>query len=151
MAGRQTDLTPETQEKIVSAIKSGNYASVAAAYAGITERTFYNWMAWGRASEDEANIYFQFLHAVTCAEAEAEVRAVALVNRAMSDDWRAAIEYIRRKFPHRWNPPQGIKLSDLTAEQLLAIARGGEAGIESPGDQLAIDEQSAERSDPVPE
>ena len=46
--GRPSKLTPEVQEKIVTAIRAGNYAQVAAVYAGIGERTFYRWMELGK-------------------------------------------------------------------------------------------------------
>ena len=35
MAGRPTKLTPDVQEKIVQAIRAGNYIETAAAYAGV--------------------------------------------------------------------------------------------------------------------
>ena len=51
--GRPSKLTPEVQEKIVTAIRAGNYAQVAAVYAGIGERTFYRWMERGEKSKAE--------------------------------------------------------------------------------------------------
>ena len=39
--GRRSQLTAEIQERIVSAIRAGNYANIAAQYAGIAESTFY--------------------------------------------------------------------------------------------------------------
>jgi len=40
---RPTKLTPAVQKKIVDAIKAGNYMETAAAYAGISKQTLYNW------------------------------------------------------------------------------------------------------------
>ncbi len=48
MAGRPTKLTPETQDKIVTALRAGNYFDASCQYAGITERTGYNWLEKGR-------------------------------------------------------------------------------------------------------
>ena len=48
MAGRPTKLTPQVQAKIVQAIVGGNDITVAAAYAGIGESTFYAWLERGR-------------------------------------------------------------------------------------------------------
>jgi len=39
------------QEKIVTAIRVGNYAQVAAVYAGTTERTYYRWMERGEGAQ----------------------------------------------------------------------------------------------------
>jgi hypothetical protein len=48
---RPTKLTANRQELIVSAIRIGNYARVAAEAAGIDESTLYRWMK--RGAEDE--------------------------------------------------------------------------------------------------
>jgi len=103
-SGRPTKLTPEVQEKIVTAIRAGNYAQVAAVYAGIGERTFYRWMEQGKRAK--AGCYRQFWQAVKAAEGEAEVRAVAIIQKKMPDDWRAAMSYLERG-QHgrgRWGP-----------------------------------------------
>jgi transposase len=100
IGGRRTKLTPEVQDKIVGAIRAGNYAAVAAEYAGITESCFYLWLRRGRAEGE--GIYFQFLQAVKEAEREAEVRAVAIVQKHMADNWTAAMTFLERKFPDRW-------------------------------------------------
>ena len=98
--GRPTKLTPEVQEKIVSAIRAGNYASVAAEYAGISESTFYSWLRRGR--EAKSGRFPEFLQAVKRAEKEAEVRAVAIIQKHMDNNWQAAMTYLERKFPQRW-------------------------------------------------
>ena len=100
IGGRKTKLTPEVQDKIVGAIRAGNYAAIAAEYAGITESCFYLWLRRGRA--EGRGLYFQFLQAVKEAEREAEVRAVAIVQKHMGDNWTAAMTFLERKFPQRW-------------------------------------------------
>jgi hypothetical protein len=97
--GRPSKLTPEIQDKIVSAIRAGNYGEVAAAYAGIGSSTFYRWMDQGKA---QAGPYREFREAVKAAESEAEVRAVAIVQKQMPEHWQAAMTYLERKFPLRW-------------------------------------------------
>jgi transposase-like protein len=99
-AGRKTKLTPEVQEKIVSAIRAGNYAAIAAEYAGISEGTFYGWLKRGR--EESKGVFFEFLKAVKGAEREAEVRAVAHVQKHFAENWTAAMTFLERKFPQRW-------------------------------------------------
>lgn len=96
---RKTKLTPERQEKIVGAIRAGNYANVAAAYAGIDESTFYNWMKRG---EDGEEPFLAFFQSVKDAEAEWEVATAARINKAASGSWQAGMTMLERKAPERW-------------------------------------------------
>jgi transposase len=98
---RPTKLTPEVQEKIVTALRAGNYQETSATYAGISVPTFYGWMDRGR--NEPGSIYSEFLEAVEKAKADAEVRDVALIDRAAADgNWQAAAWKLERKFPNRW-------------------------------------------------
>jgi hypothetical protein len=119
--GRRTKLTPKVQEKIVSAIRAGNYAHVAAGYAGIGERTFYSWLQSGR--ENKSDLYQQFLQAVKDAEREAEVRAVAMVQKHMADNWQAAMTYLERKFPERWGRRDRLKI-EVEPQKVLTTLLG---------------------------
>ena len=49
-----------------------------------------------------AGRYRQFWQAVKAAEGEAEVRAVAIIQKKMPEDWRAAMSYLERQHPKRW-------------------------------------------------
>lgn len=95
-------LTPEVQKRIVDAVKAGNYVTVAARYAGISTTTFYRWCR--RGGEMRSGRYYEFLKAVRQAETYAEIRAVAIIQKEMQDNWRAAVTYLERKFPGRWGP-----------------------------------------------
>jgi transposase len=100
--GRPSKLTPETQDRIVQAIQAGNYLEVAAQYAGIGATTLYRWMALG---EDETadDIYREFRQAVESARSAAEVRNVALIQKAANDGtWQAAAWYLERTAWQRW-------------------------------------------------
>ena len=59
IGGRSTKLSPEVEEKILKAIRAGNYAAIAAEYAGISESTFYGWLRRGR--KEGKGPFFQFL------------------------------------------------------------------------------------------
>ncbi len=98
--GRRSKLTPELQDKIVKVIRAGNYACVAAEYAGIGETTFYRWLEQGEA--EDSGPYREFREAVKSAEREAEIRAVATVQGHMATNWQAAMTFLERKFPQRW-------------------------------------------------
>lgn len=100
--GRKTKLAPERQDKIVTAIRAGNYIREAAGFAGIGERTFYDWMERGEKAEDEDDIYAQFSQAVKKAEQEWEVSTVARINRAASEHWQAGMTMLERRHPERW-------------------------------------------------
>ena len=115
--GRESKLTPEVKEKILSALRAGNYANVAAEYAGISETTFYRWLRKGR--EAKRGIYREFFAAVQRAEREAEVRAVAILQRHMDDNWQAAMTYLERKFPERWGRRDHLKV-DIDPKETLA-------------------------------
>lgn len=98
---RPTKLTPEVQERIVTAIRAGNYQETASLYAGISEATFYGWMDRGR--NEPGSIYSEFMEAVEKAKAAAEIRDVVLIDKAAQDgSWQAAAWKLERKFPHKW-------------------------------------------------
>jgi transposase len=132
---RPTKLTPEIQERIVAAIRAGNYAEPAARSAGISPATYYRWLR--RGEEASCGIYRDFYEAVRRAESEAEVYAVAVIRRAMPNDWRAAAHYLERRYPDRWRRRETLehegerrlvvsteRLSDpKTREELREITR----------------------------
>ena len=128
MMGRPTKLTQERQDKIVTALRAGNYRVAAYGYAAISHQTFLNWMERGEAESDHVKagkkarakerIYLDFFDAVTRAEAAAEVEAVAMVRKAMPDDWRAAMEFLRRRHVDRW----GKTVSEVTVDTPDGVA-----------------------------
>jgi transposase len=109
---RPTKLGPAVEERIVAAVGAGNYLEAAARSAGISASTLYRWLERG---EREPGPYREFREAVRRAEAESEVHAVAVIRRAMSDDWRAALALIERRHPERWRRRQITELSGSSA------------------------------------
>jgi transposase len=105
---RPTKLTPETRDRILQALRAGNHAEAACRAAGIATSTSYSWLDRGEREPDA--LYGAFAEAVRRAEAEAEVHAVAVVRRAMADDWRAALAYLERRHPARWRRQQVTEL-----------------------------------------
>jgi transposase len=97
---RPTKLSQEVTERVVQAVRAGNYAEAACQAAGISTSTYYRWML--RGAHEPASEFGGFREAVLRAEAEAEVHAVAIIRRAMSDDWRAALAYLERRHASRW-------------------------------------------------
>ena len=106
---RPSKLTQELTDRIVLAIRAGNYSKVAAEMAGIGETTFYRWMELG-AKEDATKQYREFRESIKRAEAEAEVRSVALIRQAAdSGTWQAAAWYLERKHGDRWGRNDKIR------------------------------------------
>lgn len=99
--GRPTKLTPEVQEKIISVIRKGNYIETAAAYAGISKQTLYNWLKQG--ARQPNGVYGRFVQAVEQALAESEMADLARIEQAAMDGhWQASAWRLERRFPKRW-------------------------------------------------
>lgn len=100
--GRPTKFTPEVRERILIAIRAGNYIDTAAQSAGISKDTFYSWMTKGE-TPGAPKEYSDFTDAVKKARAEAEVNAVAIIQQAANrGNWRAAAWYLEKSFPDRY-------------------------------------------------
>lgn len=106
--GRPSKLTPETRKRLFDAIKAGCYYDVACRYAGISYATFRNWINKGEKSK--SGEFFDFLEALKQAEAEAEVRMVMLWQSKMPEDWKAARDFLARRYPERWAQKERIDL-----------------------------------------
>jgi hypothetical protein len=71
---------------------------------GIGETTYYRWMEMGENAR--SGKYREFWEAVTRAEAVAETSALADWRRHFDRDWRAAKEFLERRFSVRWRLPR---------------------------------------------
>lgn len=102
--GRPTKLTPEVQERICDALRKGCTRRAAAAYAGISEDTLYNWIARGegRAKSPPREEFTRFSEAVKRAESEAEKRYTEIIYRAADETWQAAAWWLERRYPKEW-------------------------------------------------
>lgn len=106
--GRPSKLTPDVKRRLLDAIRAGNYYEAACRYAGISPSTFYRWMERGQRAN--SGQFREFWEAVTHAEAEAEVRMVTQWQAQIPHDWRAARDFLARRFPKRWAQQQSIDL-----------------------------------------
>lgn len=85
---------------------------------GITARSLRRWLNKGRHEcerrerhekpNDQATVYFMFYMDVQSAMSEAENRAVFKITQ--SEDWRAHLAYLERKFPRRWGKQINITI-----------------------------------------
>jgi len=99
MAGRPLTLTPEVADKIVNALKMGNYRSAAAKYAGVEVATLKLWVT--RANKGEQP-FLDLIDRMKSAEGEAEASLVATIRRAANDTWTAAAWLLERKHAPKW-------------------------------------------------
>ena len=113
-AGRPSVFTPETREKILSALRAGNYRVAACKFAGISDETLRDWINRGKRGEPA---YLEFLEQVKQAEAQAEASLVATIRKAAGDHWQAAAWLLERKYVTRWGR------RDLSWERMQREAR----------------------------
>jgi hypothetical protein len=136
---RPSLLTPKVQQAIVQAIALGATYKLAAAYGGISEDTFNNWMK--RGVEEEDGIYVDFRAAVEEAEGIAAVGWLAKIEKAANDGtWQAAAWKLERRYPQQYGR-QSLEMVGKDGENLNApVVR-----IYMPQkDALYFDEPSAE-------
>ena len=153
--GRDTKLTPERQETILEALKTGCYIETACLYAGISVATMYNWFERGKRERERLAVFsdqsvsetevafLEFLEAVEKARATAELRAVAQIQKAASEGtWQAASWYLERSAPKRWGRKD---YTELTGED------GGAIRIDVATDELErkILEIASRRTDEI--
>lgn len=80
--GRPTKFTPETRQKILTALTNGNTYEASAQYGGIGYAIFRQWLK--RGEEEAEGEFLEFLEAVKKAEAQAEVASIARIRSAAS-------------------------------------------------------------------
>ena len=115
--GRQSKLTQERQDRMCEALRAGNTRAASADYAGIGTSTLYRWLDRGQTEEE--GIYREFRDAVKKAEADAEVRNVALIQRAANNGtWQAAAWWLERRRPGRWalRSPESDKHEEIVVD-----------------------------------
>lgn len=122
-AGNGTYLTPELHAAFIKAIRKGNYITTVCKSLGISRFTYYGWMRKGEpedVTDADGNVigtvypdtrYGRFHRDMDNAQAGAEINAVEAMTSHFEDDWRAAAEFLARKFPERWNPKVAVELT----------------------------------------
>ena len=131
---RPTKLTDEVSERVVRALRAGNFPDVAARHAGVHPATYYRWMERGAPARDapEDAPYRRFRAEVERALADAEAAGVGLIlQSARGGSWQAAAWLLERRFSARWRPgsapveaapepPIRNELIDQEVERLVA-------------------------------
>lgn len=102
MAGRPSKRTPEREARLYEALRAGNTRRAACAYAGIDQDTLANWM----------RKFSDFSEAIEKAESDAEIRNVAIIQKAASDTWQAAAWWLERRRPADFRQRQEMTGAD---------------------------------------
>lgn len=98
-AGRPTKRTPETEAKLLRALRKGNTRRAACAHAGIGESTLNDWV----------NEFPEFSAACTRAENESEFGFVDVIQEcANNGDWKAAAWWLERRRKAEYSVKQEI-------------------------------------------
>ena len=126
--GAKTKCTKQVVEQIADAMRLGASVEQAAAYAGITRQTLYNWLA------STSTHYRALQHEVEVAKGSRAVgwlQALQLkANSADRDAWKAAAWLLERTLPDQFGPKGQVSLSrgadaqPDVAELEAAAARG---------------------------
>jgi hypothetical protein len=101
--GAPSKLTPEVQDGVCRMIRAGQRLEVAAAVAGVSDRSVRSWMAKGELAGATNARYRAFRVAALQAEADAEAILVVRVSKAAAaGSWRAAAWLLEHRFPEHW-------------------------------------------------
>jgi hypothetical protein len=88
---------------IIEALQLGMTIELASKYAGIEQKTFYNWMNRGR--RENEGIYFQFLQAIEKAIAKSALVNMAIIQKAAKEGtWQASAWIMERR--HKYHAKQ---------------------------------------------
>ena len=96
---RPSSLTPEVEERILYALRQGNYRSAAAKAAGVEIRTLKFWVSQANKGVQP---YVNLLARVKEAEGESESALVTTIRTAAEKHWAAAAWLLERKYAPKW-------------------------------------------------
>tara|TARA_Y100000114_G_scaffold63973_1_gene58599 strand:+ start:18 stop:470 length:453 start_codon:yes stop_codon:yes gene_type:complete len=143
--GRPTRLTEETQRKICEAILLGCTYDIAASYAGISQRSLYEWLSRGR--DGQGKKFKDFYAAVKNAESMNAVRNLASIAQAAKDgNWTAAAWMLERRHGYIKEPDRptiDITVDVQNAEVTSLIDQVKQHGLQDliTGPTIDLDEE----------
>lgn len=115
--GRKPKYTPETLERIITALRIGASDEDAAIFGGISYRSFARWQQQGETLK--TGEIWQFCQAIKKAKAERSLKWLGKIEQAANEgDWHAAAWKLERTDPEHYarRAPQQVNLSG-TIEQ----------------------------------
>lgn len=129
--GRPTSLTPQVAEKILTAIRKGNYKSTACAAAGIPRSSLHNWEQRAETGEEP---YSSFIDEMRQAEAEAEMALQEEIRNAKPaitgvcgpDPWTSRAWIMERRWPNKWSGRVKVTVNEEIDSLTKKLARDPE-------------------------
>jgi hypothetical protein len=126
---RPTKRTPEIEKKIKDLLKAGATRGDAARASGIAYETLRDW--------EKADPEFAEDIAQAEAECAAEMAERIYKEAKKSDgDWRAAVEWLKRRRRDEWSERQEIslgKVREMSDDELIAFIKGSAGGSGTTG------------------
>ena len=101
-------LTPQLTDTFAQVIALGNYPTVACQIVRIHISTYRMWMRRGEDATREDDPYRQFYLRIKEAEAISEGFAVEKWRKHMGTNYKAARDFLARRFSTRWGPSYKI-------------------------------------------
>jgi hypothetical protein len=131
--GRTPLLNAQTQERIVNAVRAGSYLDDAAALAGIGRATLFQWLGHGKDAQQKAlngdkltdreRLYLDFTDAVETARAEAQLRNIAIIQKAANEGtWQAAAWFLERTNPRKWGRHETVEVGIVEDQQVREVS-----------------------------
>ncbi len=142
--GRRSKFNATVAEKLILLLKAGNAIPQACVVAGISARTYYNWLQLGERPGKKHAAYRQFKDDVERARAECEAQLVAVVRTAAANDAKHAEWLLERRNPQEWGRatrvvgPVQIDAHHSGAVRTMYDDPLGEAGRTSPAVAAAV-------------
>ena len=140
--GRPSKLVPEKTEKILAALRGGNYIETAAALADVSKDCVFEWLR--RGAREKRGKFHEFSVAVQKAMAYSEAKDLSVISKAADKgDWKASAWRLSKRHGDRWGERETVRIggepgrpvevrTDVSAtlraklERLLAEKKGDE-------------------------
>ena len=147
---RTTKCTMDMIEEAERYLRSGVSQQAVAALLQIDEKTYYNWLRWGREEaervlaggepDERRALHLRFFQTCTRARSVAELNAVLTIQKAQRPvpvdergnpteqrgDWRAAAWFLESGFPSRWGKRTRVEHSGAIATVEQAVPAMGD-------------------------
>lgn len=131
----------DVKQRLLEALAGGNTVEAACNYAGVTEAAFYQWTRKGKAAlakidegkePDPIDLkYVKITEEIRKAQASAEIRAVALIQKASLDSWQAAAWWLERHRPKSWGRVYRHEVSGGDTPVEISLEEKRQAVLES--------------------
>lgn len=140
---------PGVKDKLLRALAKGSSYKLACGYAGITYKTFREWIKRaerfidgydGEPEYDEGDIYYQLYCDIKRIESFAALKWLEKIDDAASDgNWQAAAWKLERRYPDEYGKDAGI-IKQLIDQQkiIMQLFTGDKQDAQALSDQKGL-------------